>query len=259
MKQTEEKIDHYIHDHHLSYGLLFIGFIFLIWAGIYISQFAFGIKNPEFFAATTLSSSLTSLLSLIVVYGYPVLIMILLIGYIGLPIPATGILLALGAVATTGQVNLIGLITIISLTNIVGNMMGYVIGRKFTFLVHNKKAYKLGFTPKRIKSVDEFLQSWGAWCIFLTHCVLTPIEVPVNVVAGMGKYPIKRFLLLILVSEVLWTSFYLSLGFFLGSNWVVFLTYITDVPKILTTVIIGVFAVYIALKIRRKIHLNITI
>lgn len=238
----------------LSYGLLFFGLIFLIAAGIYISQFAFGIKHPDFFEAKGISNFLTYLLSLIMVYGYPILAIILFIGYLGIPIPATSILLAAGSLAATGEVNMLGLILFISITNICGDVFGYFIGRKFTFIAYSKKIQKIGITPQRLDAVDGFLANYGMWCIFITHILLTPIEVPINLVAGISKYPFRKFLTMVFFAEILWTSFYISLGFFLGSNWLLLVNYITDVPKILTTTILGIFAIWIALQIRKKMH-----
>lgn len=247
MEETEKKIEHYIQDHHLSYALLIIGCISSLLAGMYIADFIFAIKHPE------VSTTLTSLLSLIFLYGYPLLILILFIGYLGIPVPATSMLLALGAFAATGQMNPFYLISIITLTNICGDITGYLIGRKCSRILINKNTHKFGLTPKRISAVDTFLKNWGRWCLFITHCVLTPIEVPVNIVAGIRNYPFKRFLSIVIPTELLWTSFYIGLGFFLGTNWLSVITFVTDIPKILTTATLGVFAIWVGLQIRKKL------
>jgi membrane-associated protein len=95
-------------------------------------------------------------------------------------------------------------------------------------------------------SIDLFLQNWGGWCIFLTHSILTPIEVPVNLLSGISRYSFKRFVLLAGIGELLWTSFYLYLGYLFGINWELLASLVTKAPQILTLIILGVSFVIIS-------------
>jgi len=253
MEKTEAKVEQYIHDHHLSSILLFLGFLFLTTGSFYISTFIFEIKDPSLFETQGLSTVLSSLLSLISIYGYPVLALILFLGYIGLPIPATGILLTIGALAATGQVSLLTTFVLVWITNILGNILGYIVGRKFSPFIRHNKLHRFGITPERMHAGDMFLQNWGMWCVFISHTILTPIVVPINVMTGIGKYSFKKFLSVIILAESIWTAFYLSLGFFLGNNLFTLINITNDIPKILTSIALGIFVIWIAIKIQQKI------
>jgi Ion channel len=86
-------------------------------------------------------------------------------------------------------------------------------------------------TPLDPLAIEQFLQEWERWAaeayfarrggiaIVLTRCVLTPIAVPVNLVAGSSAYPVGRFAAYAVSGEVIWLLGYGAIGYFFGSQW----------------------------------------
>jgi membrane-associated protein len=193
-----------------------------------------------------MSTILPTLLTLVLSFGYPLIALIIFIGYLGLPIPATTLLLALGSFSASGNLNISILIPLIAVTALCGDILGYYIGKRFDHLIDHKTIHWIGLTPRRMYSVNLFLKNWGGWCVFLTHSLLTPIEVPVNLLCGISKYSFKRFVLFAAIGEILWTSFYLYLGYLFGINWELLASLVTKAPQILTLIILGVGFVIIS-------------
>ncbi len=199
-----------------------------------------------------MNSLLSFLLTLVLVYGYPIIVFLVLIGYSGLPIPAGEILLAAGSLSGVGySLNIYILIPIVTLTAILGDIIGYFLGLRFGYAVI-RLIFRNGLVAARMQEVEGFLKKWGGWCIILTRFLLTPLEVPVNLAAGTSKYPLKRFIVFATLGELIWTSLYVGLGYLFGANWLTLVDYVGDIPLLLALVVIGAGALIIALKIRRR-------
>ena len=54
--------------------------------------------------------------------------------------------------------------------------------------------------------------------IFLTRFLITGIAVPVNLLAGTGNFPFKRFLMYDLAGEAIWIFGYGGLGYLFGTT-----------------------------------------
>ena len=66
---------------------------------------------------------------------------------------------------------------------------------------------------------EEYFARRGGIAIVLTRCVLMPIAVPVNLVAGSSEYPVWRFAAYDVSGELIWLLGYGALGYLFGSQW----------------------------------------
>lgn len=189
------------------------------------------------------------LLTLILNYGYPIIFVIIFVGYLGLPISLNVILLAAGAFAVDGTLNIYFLIPFITISALFGDVFNYYLGKKFGHLLVNKFTNKLGLTEKRLAIVDGSMDKWGIWSIFFTRWLFTPIGIPVNIIAGMRKYSLKKFIAFAGCGELIWASIYISLGYFFGTNWYAFSQYIAQTPQIIMLFGFGFALLYLTYRI----------
>lgn len=194
----------------------------------------------------------TALLSLILQYGYPIIFVVVLGGELGIPVPVSTLLLAAGSFTVDNTLNIFLLIPLVTVTAILGDSIGYFFGKRFGRYLITKYFHRLGFTEKKLAAIDVFLKKWGIWCIFLSRWLLTPLGVPVNIVAGIGNYPFLRFLLFVSIGEFLWSTLYIYLGYLFGANWQTLLTYMSNAPWIFVLVAVGLVSVFIATKMRKR-------
>jgi membrane protein DedA with SNARE-associated domain len=62
-------------------------------------------------------------------YGLPVLFGAILLGSVGIPLPSTFLLVAAGSFVEQGEMNLLGVISLACIGAILGDQIGYGIGR----------------------------------------------------------------------------------------------------------------------------------
>lgn len=160
---------------------------------------------------TTLSQSLLSALAL---YGAPILAATVLVGTLGLPLPSTTLLIAAGALTRVEGVNPVYFILATLLAAVIGDSAGYLLGRHLG-----------GALPERITrhprwdtAVGRFSeQGWGA--LYLSRWLLTPLAVPLNVVAGASGYRSLSFLSAEVAGDITWILLYGGAGYLLGAQW----------------------------------------
>lgn len=191
------------------------------------------------------------LLSFVLIYGYPTIVAICFLGGIGIPLPATSVLLAAGSLTVDGTLNIFILIPLVATTVVLGDLLSYYIGRKFGYLNKNFLTQRIGLSETLTQTSEEFLKKHGIWSIFITRWLITPLAVPINLIAGIHKYPFVRFIILVTMGEVLWASLYIYLGYLFGANWQSLLSYITNAPSLLAAIMLSVGLLYVGARIRK--------
>lgn len=149
------------------------------------------------------------LLSLLASYGIPILAAVLFAGGIGLPLPGSLLLVASGSFAAGGQMRLASILLAASTAAVAGDLTGYMIGR----WAGNAALRRLRPTlRKQMDGADRTARKWGAWGIFVTRWLITPLGPAVNLLSGASKIPWPKFLFWDVLGEVLWVVLYVSLG-----------------------------------------------
>jgi membrane-associated protein len=150
------------------------------------------------------------LLAALSLYGLPVLFGILVIGCAGLPLPGSLMLVAAGSFAQLGEMKLWQVITVASAGSVLGDQIGYGLGR-WSGRLAEQLSRKLGGEEK-LKSAKEFTKHWGGTGIFFSRWLVTPLGPWLNLTSGMAAYSWPRFVLWDVLGEVLWVVLYVMLG-----------------------------------------------
>lgn len=147
-------------------------------------------------------------------YGAYALALALLLGALGLPLPGTLLVLATGAFVRQGYMDLPSALGLGLVGVVLGDSLGYAVGRLAGKWVHRRYGNNAAW-QSAVARFDR--QGWVA--IYLTRFLLTPLAVPVNLIAGAGRYGYWQFLLFDLLGELTWLLLYGSLGYAVGSQW----------------------------------------
>lgn len=159
------------------------------------------------------------LLDLLLTYGIVALAPILAASALGLPIPSSLLLLAGGAFAGSGQLAFLPLVIVgISATS-VGDSLGYWLGRRGGVAALDRFGPRLGIKPTALAQADALLGRWGGIAILLTRFLITPLGPVINIVAGAGRYPYRRFIAYDVLGEAIWVLLYLALGYLFSASW----------------------------------------
>jgi membrane protein DedA with SNARE-associated domain len=161
------------------------------------------------------SASLSELvLTGMLAYGAYALGLALLLGAVGLPLPGTLLLLATGAFVRQGYIDLPSALALGLAGVVLGDSVGYAVGWLAGTWAHRRYGDSSAW-----QSAVALVERRGWLAIYLTRFLLTPLAVPVNLIAGAGGYGYWRFLLFDVLGEATWLLLYGSVGYAVGSQW----------------------------------------
>jgi membrane-associated protein len=146
-----------------------------------------------------------------VLYGLPVLFGFILIGSIGIPLPCTFLLIAAGSFVEQGEMNVWWLILLASVGAILGDQIGYWIGRKGGRRLVPKIEGWFG-SKNRLHDAEASTKKWGGIGIFFSRWLITPLGPWLNLSSGITTYSYPRFLLWDITGEVVWVIMYVMVG-----------------------------------------------
>lgn len=132
----------------------------------------------------------------------------------------TGLMIANSKNPTSSDpVNLIYWITLITLSGIIGNSVGYWFGRKTGPVLFEKRDTLL-FKRKHVQQAHDFYDKKGGSAIILAR-FLPIVRTFAPIVAGVVKMDRKKFFFFNVLGSILWVGSMTLLGYFLGENeWV---------------------------------------
>lgn len=157
-------------------------------------------------------------LEALLVYGYPVLALILLVGAIGLPVP-TGLSTAVaGSLVSNGSMGWVLATTVAVTASVAGDMIGYWVGRAISGQALERRGRWIGYTPARRQRVEGLFDRLGGVTVFLTRTLVSHLSSVVNLLAGASRYALRGFLAYTVAGRLVWTSAYLGLGYAVGAD-----------------------------------------
>jgi membrane protein DedA with SNARE-associated domain len=137
-----------------------------------------------------------------------------LVSALGLPLPATMLLLAAGAFMRQGALDWQAAVILAALGAVLGDSGSYLLGRYGGTLTLGRAP-----TPTRWRQAQSIFQRWGGLTIFISRFLLTPLALPVNLLAGSTRYTPWRFLGSVVSGELLWVFLFSGLGYVFADRW----------------------------------------
>lgn len=171
------------------------------------------------------------------VYGLPVLFVVLLVGSAGVPLPASLLLVAAGSFVEQGELNLWSVLMLSATGAVLGDQIGYVVGRWGGRRLTLRFAKLVG-GENRIEQTETWLRKREGVGVFLSRWLLTPLGPVVNLTAGATQYSWPRFFLYDVLGEMLWVVLYVLLGKFFSDR----VQALNDLLGDLTWAILGLIA-----------------
>jgi membrane protein DedA with SNARE-associated domain len=136
--------------------------------------------------------------------------------FIGIALPGETVLLVAGYLAYRGVVSIWWLFAAAILGALVGDSIGFEIGRRFGPRVrHSRLGQKLG--EERWQKAEDFMQRRGGYAVFLARFVTGPKAV-VPALAGESRMSYRRFLAWNASGALVWGVFHVGIGYVLGPS-----------------------------------------
>jgi membrane-associated protein len=144
-------------------------------------------------------------------YGSPALFGVVTIAAIGVPLPVTLLLIVTGSLVSQGVMPLWLAITLASAGSILGDQIGFAIGRWGGAALVARFTGVLG-GPGGLAKAEARARHWGGPGIFFSRWLVTPLGSLINFASGIAEYSWLRFLWWDVLGEVLGAVLYIELG-----------------------------------------------
>ena len=151
-------------------------------------------------------------------YGYLFVFFGVMLGSSGIPFPAAATLLSTGVIVQQGYLGLGNAIVFGILGAILGNQIGYWVGRKGgrRFVLRWGRYVKI--TPERLGRAERFFVRYGGKAVFAARffSVFRVLGGPVAGISGMRR---SIFVFYSALGGTVWVTAVVLVGYFFGHGW----------------------------------------
>lgn len=191
-------------------------------------------------------------LSYLLVYKYFVIFAIVFLASLGLPLPATAILVAAGAFAAQGYFDVVTVLVVSASASIMGDSLSYAVsyryGHEFLYRIGLKKILK----SSKFISIERIFVANIYITVFTTRFIATSIGPSVNLLAGLSKIRFQNFFLTIFCGEILYALLFVGLGYAFGEQWESILSISQDITSIVVLIIVLILLITVLIRSKRK-------
>lgn len=154
----------------------------------------------------------------LVQYGYAIVFIAIMIESMGVPFPGETMLLVASAyAASTGALNIFGVIGSAAGGAMIGDSLGYWIGREGGRRLIRRYGKFVGLTDHRYQRVQDYLKIHGGKAVFFGRFV-SIARTWIAVLVGAHHLNYLQFVLYDVLGAMAWATVYGSLGYAFGSN-----------------------------------------
>jgi membrane protein DedA with SNARE-associated domain len=158
-----------------------------------------------------------TMLGALVTLGYPAIAVIVGLESAGLPLPGEATLLSASYLAAMGHFSLPLVVGAAALGAVVGDSLGYLIGRQGGRRFLEKYGKHGGITPKKLAKADEYFMRHGGKTVFFGRFIVL-LRILAGPLAGASRMPYRRFLVANIAGALAWATTMGTLGFFFGKT-----------------------------------------
>ena len=154
-------------------------------------------------------------------WGYLVIFLVLALEcqpLLGLVMPGESLVLVGGFLAGQGLLDLGDLIVVISMAAILGDSIGYELGRHLGRGWLLQQGGRFGLRQEHLERVDGFFARHGGKAVFGSH-FLHLLRALMPFVAGARRMRYLKFLLYNAVGCIVWATVFVLLGYVAGESW----------------------------------------
>ena len=150
-------------------------------------------------------------------YGVAAVFVILTLESLGLPLPGESLLILTAILAGRGEMSFPGLLVAAWAGAVIGDNVGYLVGRTLGHRVAARYGGKIGLTEERLRRVEAVFAHYGPVTVAFARFVNVLRQLN-GFVAGTMKMDWRRFLAFNALGAALWVLAWTMAGFYLGRH-----------------------------------------
>jgi membrane-associated protein len=162
--------------------------------------------------------------------------------FVGLVLPGETALLLAGALAGTGRLSLTVLAALAMVAAVVGDSVGYEVGRHLGPRLMDSRAGRL-VGDKRWARAEAVMARRGGWAVLAGRWVGV-LRALMPAIAGSTRMPYRRFLLFNALGGTLWAVVVVVAGYVAGASWHRVQTYLGNAGAAAVALVVVAFAVF---------------
>ncbi len=150
-------------------------------------------------------------------YGYTVVFVGVMIESMGIPVPGETALLVGAVLAATGHLN-IALVALAGWSGaVIGDNIGYWVGRKFSHRLTTLPLLRRIYTPSNLEHAEKFFAKRGWLAVFFGRFIAL-LRILAGPLAGMHRMPWIRFLIANALGGACWVAAVCAVGLLVGDH-----------------------------------------
>jgi membrane protein DedA with SNARE-associated domain len=150
-------------------------------------------------------------------WGYLAIALIVTIESFGPPLPGETIIIAAAIYAGAGSLN-IWLVALVAFWSaVIGDNIGYLIGRRGGHAVVQRYGKYFGATPERYGKAEDFFKLHGSWIVIFARFIEGLRQLN-GIIAGTAEMPWRKFAPAQMIGAALWVGLWTVLGYNAGSH-----------------------------------------
>ncbi|GAA1596657.1 DedA family protein [Kribbella sancticallisti] len=154
----------------------------------------------------------------VAVLAYLIVGLVIGIESMGVPLPGETTLIAAALLASQGDLNLVIVIAAAGTGAIIGDSIGYFIGRKAGRGLFERLGRRFRhFSEDRIVKAEKYFQSYGVWTVFFGRFVAL-LRIFAGPMAGMLRMPYPQFLVANAAGGIAWSTTIGIVAYNIGDN-----------------------------------------
>jgi len=138
--------------------------------------------------------------------------------FMGFLVPGETVVVLSGSLASLGYLQLGSCLLVISLGAILGDTVGYIIGKAVGKVYLEKHRRFLLFKETHIRKTEEYFRRHGGKTVFVGR-FMSVLREMVPFTAGVSNMPLQKFLIYEISGGICWTFVYTLLGYFFVRSW----------------------------------------
>jgi membrane-associated protein len=154
---------------------------------------------------------------------------------VGFFFPGDTLLFSAGILATTGTLQIIPVLFVIAGAAILGDNIGYHIGRKLGPRLFKKDG--IVFRHEYIMKAESFYEKYGSKTMLVAHFIPV-VRTFAPVTAGAAKMDLRKFMIYDAIGDIAWTLVVTLSGYFIGSR-------IPGVENYIEPVLLAIIAIFL--------------
>jgi len=183
-------------------------------------------------------------------YGYTVVFVGVFLENAGLPVPGETALLAGAALSHYGRLWLPRVIITAIAAAILGDNLGFFIGRRAGRALIERHGWRIGLTQYRLDQFNRFFARHGPKTVFIARFI-TGLRVFCAVLAGASALGWPTFLFYNAAGAIVWSTTIALVGYALGESWDR-LERLIGRSGLIAFIIVAALAVFTVVRARRE-------